>query len=125
MPSSARWYGVALVLRFLLAVLPLSVLHPDEWMQSVQPMAHHLQPDWWSEVGGGWSDQQTWDWRFTCVDEAHLAHEGRVASVLDSTTREYACEKGMKLQAPIRGVLAPSVHTQRGARRAAWQRSLR
>jgi hypothetical protein len=110
MTSRSRWYLVSLVVRFCLAVLPLSVLHPDEWMQSAQPMARSLKPD----VSGQaeWSTQQTWDWRFTCTNRTHLAHEGKIAARFDSQQREFICEGGLELQPPIRGVLAPSVCRQ-------------
>ena len=65
-------------------------------------MAGHLHRD-----SQSWYHKQTWDWRFTCVDQQHHAHEGKMDAIQEDGL--FHCPNGMILQKPIRSVLAPSV----------------
>ncbi len=117
----------ALVLRVLLALLPLSTLHPDEWMQSAQTMTDELIHE---QAGiDAASAAATWDWRFTCYNSSHPPHlpdavlpvweaaaweltmQQSVTSqkLMEQSPAWLRCPNGMQIQLPIRNTLFPSV----------------
>lgn len=109
-----RVYLASLLLRACLALLPLSILHPDEWMQSAQTMA--TRADGVTPLAPG--VEVPWDWSFTCVDESHPAHTDEALRAWRHDDRELdrlgrrRCPEGMEVQKPIRGVAAPSENTR-------------
>jgi hypothetical protein len=57
-------YCQYLFFRFLLCLLPLSLIHPDELTQSIQPMGKVIQKQKAETME---QVKLSWDWQFTCV----------------------------------------------------------
>ena len=114
-----RLYAVGLLLRAVLTLLPLSTLHPDEWMQSAEVMATEMVTDL--------PHVRSWDWQFSCANATQPPH---LRTAMRATVDEHDwtdamratrkgdgwplggpswmhCPPGMQLQPPIRNTLFP------------------
>lgn len=116
---SRRLYAVGVLLRALLTLLPLSTLHPDEWLQSVEVMSPQLVPNL--------PHVRSWDWQFSCANATHPPHlksamratfdEKAWTVAMQTTTNGVGgpfaeptwmrCPSDMQLQQPIRNMLFP------------------
>jgi len=106
-----RSYVVALCLRILLALTPLSILHPDEWMQSVESSVGRAASGVWqpqrSSPDGAWSSSTdleptiraaTWDGRFTCFNATHPPH---VPTVIQTVRDWDGWERAMRSRSGV------------------------